>query len=503
LSGMHILGIALTLVLIALVGAYSGKKVKNAADFETGGGKAGSLIVAGTIIGTLVGGQATVGTAQLAFSFGFSAWWFTLGSGLGCLALALGYSRRMRHSGRVTLIGIIEQEYGKTAGYIGSVLSALGSFFSLLSNMLALSALLTAILPVNMLTALIIAVILASAYVIFGGVWGAGMGGILKLLLLCFACAVGAVLVLYLSSGQIMQPLDQLLDGTSMGTVAGLDSGETAREPFLSLVSRGVKKDLGSGLSLILGVLSTQTYAQAVWSAKSNRSARRGALISAFMIPPIGVACILIGLYMRAHYITSAEIATLAQLGQAVPEGMREIASSSQVFPAFVLNHMPKLLGGTVLGTLLITIVGGGAGLALGIATILSGDIIKKLSHRFDSEKKSLAMLRVLIVIILSAAAAGAWMVPGAVINDYGFLSMALRAAVVFVPFTCALFMRGRIVKKCAAVSIIAGPLTVIAGNLLNIPFDPLIAGILVCIAVMAAGAVAAKRQTTPITKED
>ncbi|MBR4304528.1 MAG: sodium:solute symporter family protein [Clostridia bacterium] len=496
LSAMHILGIALTLVLIALVGAASGKKVKNAADFERGGGKTGSMIVAGTIIGTLVGGQATVGTAQLAFSYGFSAWWFTLGSGLGCLALALGYSKSMRHSGRTTLVGVIEQEYGKTAGYISSTLSALGSFFSLLSNMLALSALLCAILPINMLTALIIAVVLASAYVIFGGVWGAGMGGVLKLLLLCIACAIGAVMVLYFSSGHVMQPLSQLLDGTAMGSVAGLDAGESAKEHFISLVSRGVKKDLGSGLSLILGVLSTQTYAQAIWSAKSDKSAKKGALISAVMIPPIGVACILIGLYMRAHYITTAEIAALAELGQAVPEGLREIASSSQVFPTFVLNHMPKLLGGTVLGTLLITIVGGGAGLALGIATILSGDIIKKLTHRFDSGKSSLLMLRVLIVIILTAAACGAGMVPGAVINDYGFLSMALRAAVIFVPFSCALFLKGKIAKKCAPIAIIAGPATVIAGNLLNIGFDPLILGIGVSMIIMAAGAVINRKNT-------
>ena len=487
---MHILGIALTLVLIAVVGAYSGKKVKNASDFVQSGGKAGSMIVAGTIIGTLVGGQATVGTAQLAFSYGLSAWWFTLGSGLGCLALSLGYTKSMRASGRTTLIGVIEDEYGKTAGYTGSVLSALGSFFSLLSNMLACSALLCAILPVSIPTALIISVVLASAYIIFGGVWGAGMGGVLKLLLLCFACAVGAVLVLSLSGGNVLEPLSTLLNGTPLGQAAGLDQGETAAHHFLSLVSRGVKKDLGSGLSLILGVLSTQTYAQAIWSAKSDKSAKKGALISAFMIPPIGIACILIGLYMRAHYITSAEIAALVQMGQSVPEGLREISSSSQVFPAFVLNHMPSLLGGTVLGTLLITIVGGGAGLALGIATILSGDIFKKLTHRFDSPKASLLMLRVLIVIILCAAACGAGAVPGAIINDFGFLSMALRAAVVFVPFSCALFFKGKTAKNSAVFSIIAGPCTVIAGNLLNFGFDPLLLGLCVSASIMALGAV-------------
>ncbi|MBQ2218175.1 MAG: sodium:solute symporter family protein, partial [Firmicutes bacterium] len=46
-----------------------------------------AAIVAGVIIGTLVGGSSTVGTAQLAYTYGLSAWWFTLGAGISCLVL--------------------------------------------------------------------------------------------------------------------------------------------------------------------------------------------------------------------------------------------------------------------------------------------------------------------------------------------------------------------------------------------------------------------------------
>ena len=82
-----ILGIVLVLALIIGVGLYSGRKVKDAKDFLTGGGKAGHWLVCGTIMGSLVSSQATIGTAQLAFHYGMAAWWFTLGSGIGCLIL--------------------------------------------------------------------------------------------------------------------------------------------------------------------------------------------------------------------------------------------------------------------------------------------------------------------------------------------------------------------------------------------------------------------------------
>ncbi len=79
LSSIHLLSMAAVLLLVTAVGIYSGRKIKSAADFATGGRSAGSLLVAATIMGTLVGGASTIGTAQLAFRYGFSAWWFTLG----------------------------------------------------------------------------------------------------------------------------------------------------------------------------------------------------------------------------------------------------------------------------------------------------------------------------------------------------------------------------------------------------------------------------------------
>ena len=87
LGPLHVVGMLATIGLIVGIGVYSGRKVASAADFSSGGGKAGAWIVCGAIMGTLVSGQATIGTAQLAFSFGMSAWWFTLGSGIGCLIL--------------------------------------------------------------------------------------------------------------------------------------------------------------------------------------------------------------------------------------------------------------------------------------------------------------------------------------------------------------------------------------------------------------------------------
>ena len=487
----HVIGILATLAVIVGVSVYSGRSVKSAADFDRGG-NSGPWLVAGAIMGALVSGQATVGTAQLAYSYGLAAWWFTLGAGIGCLLLAVGYVVPLRHSGSTTLLGIVSQRYGKAAGYWGSVLCSLGIFISVIAQVISATALLTTIFPMGMGAAALVSVAIMTLYVVFGGVTGAGMGGVVKLFLLYLACIVGSLTVWSLSGGvtPLLGRVSDLCQAPGMDAVLGLSGGSDAfHTRFLSLVARGPLKDVGSGISLLLGVLSTQTYAQAIWSARSDSAARKGALLSALLIPPIGIACILIGLYMRAHYITTAEVQALAALGQAVPPGLTEMASTSQAFPMFVVNHLPSLVGGVVLGTLFITIVGGGSGLSMGVASILVNDIFKRLSRRLDDPKTGLVVTRITIIVVLLCAALIAVSVPGPVINDFGFLSMGLRGAVVFVPMTFALFCKAPISEKLVLCSVIGGPLAVLLGSLLSLPFDSLFLGMAVSLLCCAAGA--------------
>lgn len=496
LSALHVLGLAATIALIIGIGIWSGKKVRSAEDFSGGGGKAGPWIVCGAIMGTLVSGQATIGTAQLAFNYGMSAWWFTLGSGIGCLILAVAYVVPLRRSGCTTLLQIVSKEYGPKAEALGSALCSIGIFVSVVAQILAATALLTTILPLNHLAAALISIVLMAFYVVFGGVWGAGMGGVAKLILLYVTSILGGVLVFGLAHGfsGLMETLNALLAGTELGNLAGLTDGAAVHSRFTSLIARGASKDIGSGLSLILGVLSTQTYAQGVWSGKSDSAARKGSLLSALLIPPIGIACILIGLYMRGHCVTADELAALQAAGQSLPEGMTVLSSSSQVFPVFAVTHMPKLLGGVVLGTLFMTVVGGGSGLALGMASILVTDIFARKSRRVrESSSAALIVTRGTILAILVIAAAVAILVPGAMINDFGFLSMGLRGAVVFLPLCGGLWLKGKIAGQYAVASIVAGPIAVLAGKLLALPFDPLFLGMAVCAVIMAFGLIRGK----------
>lgn len=487
ISFWTLIGLVFTIAIIITIGSLSGKKVKNANDFATGGGKAGYWIVCGAIMGTLVSGQSTVGTAQLAFTYGISAWWFTLGAAIGCLILSIAYAIPLRHSESVTLLEVVSKEYGKKAEAVGSILCFLGMFVSIVAQVLSASALLTALFPINFLIAALISIALMIVYVVFGGLWGAGMGGIVKLALLYVSAIVAGIAVFGLAKGYsgLMETLQNLFSTTDLGSMYDLNSTDAVIHRYQSMFARGPIKDLGSCLSLILGVLATQTYAQGIWSGKSDSAARKGGIICALLTPPIGFACILIGLYMRGHYITTAE---LEALGGVIPEGMGLMESSSQAFPLFVLNHLPKLFGGIVLGTLLITIVGGGSGLSLGASTILVRDVFTKIRPSVKESKRNLLVTRATIVFILIIAVVLANSFSGSFINDLGFLSMGLRATACFLPLTCALFLKGRIKPRWMLASMIAGTAMLIIAKIFSLPSDPMWWGLLVCLTFCGMG---------------
>ena len=441
------IGLAATLAVIVGLSIWSGTRKK-------GSGKIGTPVVAGLIMGTLVGGSSTVGTAQLAYNFGMSAWWFTLGAGIACLFLALVYAKPLRRAGCPTLVGIIRREYGPGTGMLASVLSAVGTFINIISQLISATAVIAVVAPaLGTEIAVAVAVVFMVLYVIFGGTKGTGMVGIVKMILLYISVLACGILALQLAGG--------------IGKFTNMVKGISADTKVFSLFARGISVDGGACLSLILGVLTTQTYAQAVLSAKSDKAGVQGALISAFLIPPIGIGGILVGLYMRAN--------------AAFYPGL----TAKTALTTFVTTHMNPILAGVILGGLFIAVVGTGAGLALGISSVINNDIVKRLSHK----EKPADLSKLWIVLVLIAAGLLSCGALGDTILQFAFMSMGLRGAVIFAPLLFALWLPGRIGKGYAMAAIVAGPLTVLVFGIWKVlPFDSLFAGIGISLLLMTMG---------------
>jgi SSS family solute:Na+ symporter len=450
LSAVHILVIFGTLLLATGLGVYSSNRVHSASDFSVGGRLVTAPVVAGTIVGTLVGGASTIGTAQLAFEYGLSAWWFTLGGGIACLILGLFLAKPLRQSGASTGPGFLARTYGPQAGLLATIFSSLGILLNIVGQLLAAVALLVSVLGINPQLAAVIAVGVIIVYVVFGGVWSTGLVGSLKVGLL-YISVVGVGLLAYHLAGGL----------------SGFRATFPAY-PWFSLFGRGVGPDLAAGFSLIVGVLSTQTYLQAIFSGRDVNASRRGALISALIIPPIGLAGIGVGLFMRATTPT---------------------INPSAALPLFILQQLPDWFGGLVLATLFIATIGTGAGLVLGISTMFAEDIYRKMVAPQASDRQ---MLRVSRLAVIGFTGLGFLFVSGnlnSLILEWSFLSMGLRGATICFPLLGAIFWGQYIRPRAGLLAIALGPLSAILWAIFGWPvIDPLYIGLSISLGSLVLG---------------
>lgn len=475
----HLIGVVLTVALLLAVSWLSGRNVKDSRSFTTGG-NSGSWMVCGALLGTLAGGQSTIGTAQLAYCYGLSAWWFTIGAGLGSLVLGLFYAGPLRRSGCTTLLEVVSREYGHKAEAVGSILFLIGIFISIISQVLSSSAMIGSLFGIPTLWASISSAVLIMLMVLYGGIRSASMGGIVKLILLYLCSLAAGIVVWHIAGGLtgLRDGVDTVYQSPTLAQFNGLSDIESIHHRYGSPFARGFFKDMGGCLSLILGVVCTQSYAQCIWSAASTPKARRGAVLCALFMPIIGAACTLVGIYMRGHYVTSDELHAMQAAGETLPAGLGVIENSAQAFPAFILKYLPAWLGGLMLGTMLINILGCGSGLSLGAATILVRDVYSNMGRRMSRASIQLTQTRLSIVGILTAAVVATLVFHGAFINDLGFLSLGLRAVAILFPMCFALWQPGRFKPNQVLLSMPIGVAAMLLANFTSLPGDAVYYGL-------------------------
>lgn len=413
----HIVSLVLTLIITLLPGILAARKIKSADDYNVGGRSSGTGLVAGTIIGTIIGGAATVGTAQLGFKLGLTAWWFTLGSGIALLIMAIFYAVPLRRSGLTTVSEFLVVNYGKPAGWLSSISASAGIFFSIVSSTLTALHLVASIFDVELSISAVILLIVVMGLVLFGGLSGSGMAGILKIGFIFISIFVGGI--------------HAYLD---MGGLTGL-SARFEPQPWFSLFGRGVEDGLFSLGAMIVGVISTQTYVQALFSAKDSKTAAKGCVTAALVVIPVGLPSVMIGMFMQAQH-----------------PGINSI----DALPLYLLTYLPEWLGGIGLGAVLLSAFSSIAGLSLGIGTMMSRDIVKNLWKTADTVNLLWAS-RISVFLVSFCAVIFVFHHLDSSILEWNYLSMALRGSGIFLPLTFAVFFPGRVRASMGIGAIAAG----------------------------------------------
>ncbi len=416
----------LAFILFSVIVCGKHAKVKTQSDFSVAGRSLNANQVSWVIIGTLVGGVSTIGTVQTAFDHGVTAWIFTLGSGISCFILGCFFAVALRREEVTTVSELLGRYFGSRFRYYSSFFNSLGMFIHIIAQYLAAMAILNSVFHCSPLVSLAITMGLIAVFVASGGITGAGMVGKIKFFLLYAIMIVSALLALHKGGGfhAILARLPEDQD-------------------FLNFFSTGIGPTLTDVGAMITGVLSTQIYLQAVFSAKDIKQARNGAFLSALVIPPVGVLGIVVGLYLRAYH---PEIA----------------GSSAQALPYFFKLALPPAAAAFCSAVLLLVVLGTGAGLVLGVTTNLYMDGIKKLIIG-GAWKESLGAVRICTLCVIGASALIVLAGLDSAILEWSYLSMGLRGAAVFAGLVIVVFFKGLRSSRAVAATLYLLPILYLA----------------------------------------
>lgn len=427
LSSTQFISMIIVLILASIPGLLAAKKVKSEADYSVGGRKAGSVLVAGTIIGTIVGAAATIGTAQLGYKVGISAWWFTLGSGIALVVMALFYAKPLRNSGLTTISEFLVINYGENAGPMSSIAATAGIFLSIVASMLTAIHLIAGVFQVNLIEASAVIMVVVLLSVFLGGISGSGMAGLVK---------VGLIFGTIFIAG--------IWAYNDLGGIGGIKM-TFPTTPWLSMFAGGKEKVLYNISSLIIGVISTQSYIQALFSASDSKKAAIGCIVAAVIVIPIGLPSAIIGMSVQ---ISNPGI------------------NSIDALPIYLLHYMPDWLGGAAIAALILSALWSISGLVLGCGTMVSRDIFKAV-FCLNDHRVLLWINRSFVFLITLAAEIVVFYNSDSYVLDWTYLSMALRGAGIFLPLTFAILFKNKVPARAGLLSMIAGIFVALTWKLL------------------------------------
>lgn len=412
------LGVVLVTLCIALFALVSGWRVRSTGEFTVAGRRAGWTAVSGIIVGALVGGSSTIGTAEAAFVYGMPAWWFTLGAGLGCVVLATLFATPLRRSNVETLPQFLVGAFGNPIRPIVAVSDSVGIFLTIPAQAAAAITLLTVLLHWPATPVLLLVSLLVIAYVFMGGAISAGVAGFAKLVISFPALlAFGAVAL-------------------TMG--GGFTEFQTQLpSKYFSLFGNGFWVDIGNGLGIAFGVLTTQVYVQAVLSGRDVRQSRVGTIVAGMGTTVFGLGGVAVGMFMKIHEPNIAP---------------------AQALPLFATHYFSPVLSGVMLGAILITVITCAGGLALGIATMVTRDLYQRYIRPQMQDREGILVVRTTIVVIVALGV----LIGGSnvlkLIISYSFLAFAFRADAMLVPVLVAVIgPRLRLNTVGAGVGALAG----------------------------------------------
>jgi len=440
-----VLGLVIAVLCVVTIVKTVG--VRNRADFLVAGRKLPWTVLVFTLLSSWIGAGSLFAGAENAYLNGFAALWQPAGGWFGLIVIAL-IAGRARRFAQFTVPDLLETRYNSTARVLGTI-------------------------------AIVISYTVITSYQFKGG------GDILHLIfpdldrttgmyiigafVIAFTAAAGMASVAYLDLviGLLVTGILSVALPLLLGRAGGW-SGVVERLPashFQVLGDLTLLQALGFTLPTMLLLIGNQGMYQKFFAARSERDAKiavYGWIIGTLFLETVLVAVAVIG------------------------SSMFRTEAPREIIPITARLGLPPLVGAILLGGIFAKIISTANNYLFSPASNLIHDVYERFINRTASERRSLAVSRIIVVLL------GAFALLQAT-HFESILRAALYAYTVYgaavTPSVMAVFFWKRANAAGAISSIIVGTLVTIGWNLAGIQWldavYPALGSSLLCLVVI------------------
>ena len=406
--------IVYALVLVVL-GIYSFLKIKTPTDYFLAGKKPGVWQISGSLLATILGGSAVLGTIGLSESQSWASAWYILAASLGLLGL-LPIVNKVYSKGKFTLPELIGQYYGESARKVTSLIIPVAWVGVVAAQIIAGAQILVSFFNVDYSMGVFLTGTIFIIYTYIGG-----QVSIMKTdLFQSFFILGGVVLTAILIPSSKMQALPAF----------------TSVFPFNNHFS---PFDL---FILILTFSSTFVVGPDIYSrvfcSKDSKTALRSVLVVALILIPFGFVLSYVGIYSAMFHSGAANSSNLVNL-------------ANKILPEWATGVLVAALISAVLSTAATTL-------------LTSSMILSELFQKDINNQQSFQRAKLLIVIIGMLSMFISLKITSIVSSL--LLALSFYSGAFIIPMIAALF-NFRYNKNLGIVAMLSGGILALSGKLL------------------------------------
>ncbi len=435
---------------------------RSAADYLVAGRNLGLVVCAIVVAAEWLGGLSTIGVSETAFTTGtLQPVLYNISTAIGMVIIGFTVARQYRERNVYTVSEMLDSMFGSKAKFWSAVAFTIAYITLGYVQLQTFAAVMVPLFGVDWITAVILASLIITAYTYIGGMHALAITGIIHLA------------VMFLGLGTALFVGIEKVNG--FGNLAAIlianGSPENLYNPFSAGISNAASLILGG----VLGGMAGQASIQPIFAARNAATARKAAILSAFIIAPFGVMVALLGLIAKTGLFIDP-----------ITVNPKMVLPTLMTEPLFI--H--PILGGIALAGILAAILSTVGPVNFAVVTIITKDIYNGVLRKGATDKELVITARRFVVIVNLITVPLAVFLHGAIL-DAAYVSYSIRAIGAIV-ILMGLYYRNWISKEAVSLSFTAGTvaigLSILAAEKGWYDIDKTFAGVIVAIISIIVG---------------